>query len=148
MIRRIPITFAALLFGLFTSAVLPCRMVAATRVVTAAQVNGTWSSQSNEFRILALGKQRLKIQFFGAYAYQSPSGPTANTGEGSGIATIDGDTAIFRPDRAEEECRITLKFVGRKLVVTQEGFCGFGMNVSAAGTYLRTSNRKPVFEIE
>jgi hypothetical protein len=57
----------------------------------------------------------------------------ANEGEGNGIATIEGDTAIFKPDGAEEECRITLKFTGSKLVVTQTGICGFGHNVSAEG---------------
>ena len=59
----------------------------------------------------------------------------ANEGEGSGVATIEGDTAIFKPEGAEEECQITLKFTGGKLVVTQTGICGFGHNVSAEGTY-------------
>ena len=64
-----------------------------------------------------------------------------NTGEGEGIAFIEGDTAIFKPDGAEEECRITMKFTGGKLVVTQEGLCGFGHNVTAAGTYRKVSSR-------
>ena len=46
----------------------------------------------------------------------------ANEGEGSGIATIDGDTGIFKPEGAEEECQITLRFTGGKLVVAQTGF--------------------------
>ena len=54
----------------------------------------------------------------------------ANEGEGSGVATIEGDSAIFKPEGAEEECQITLKFTGSKLVVTQTGICGFGHNVS------------------
>ena len=73
-------------------------------------------------------------------------GPTANTGEGSGVATIEGDTAIFKPEGAEEECRITLKFAGNKLIVTQTGICGFGHNVTAAGTYKKISAKKPKFE--
>ena len=72
-------------------------------------------------------------------------GPTANTGKGSGIATIEGDTATFKPEGAEEECRITLKFTGDKLVVTQTGICGFGHNVTAAGTYKKISGKKPKF---
>jgi len=59
----------------------------------------------------------------------------ANEGVGSGVATIEGDTAIFKPEGAEEECQITLKFSGSKLVVTQTGICGFRHNVSAEGTY-------------
>jgi hypothetical protein len=87
--------------------------------VTAAQVNGTWKTKYAEFKIWALGQQRLQIEFLGIYEYKTPQGPSANEDEGSGIATIEGDTAIFKPEGAEEECRITLKFTGGKLVVTQ-----------------------------
>jgi hypothetical protein len=109
--------------------------------VTAAQVNGTWKTKYSEFKIWALGQQRLQIEFSGVYEYK-----TANEGEGSGIATIEGDTAIFKPEGAEEECRITLKFTGSKLLVNQTGICGFGHNVSAAGTYKKVSAKKPKFE--
>jgi hypothetical protein len=114
--------------------------------VTAAQVNGTWKTKSGEFKILALGKQRLQVEFSGVYEYKTPQGPMANEGEGSGIATIKGETAIFKPEGAEEECRITLKFTGAKLFVTQTGICGFGHNVSAEGTYRKVSSKKPKFE--
>ena len=97
-----------------------------------------------EFKIWALGHQRLQVEFSGVYEYKTPRGPSANTGEGSGIATIEGDTATFKPEGAEEECRITLKFTGDKLVVTQTGICGFG-HVTAAGTYKRISGKKPKF---
>jgi hypothetical protein len=114
--------------------------------VTAAQLNGAWKTKYGEFKIWALGKQRLQIGSSGVYEYKTPQGPTANKGEGSGVATIEGDTAIFKPEGAEEECRITLKFTGGTLVVTQTGICGFGHNVSAAGTYKKVSAKKPKFE--
>src|SRR5882724_11699867 len=66
--------------------------------VTAAQVNGTWKTKHGEFKIWALGKQRLQIDFSGVYEYKTPQGPMANEGEGSGVATIEGDTAIFKPE--------------------------------------------------
>ena len=114
--------------------------------VTAAQVNGTWQRKWGEFKIWALGHQRLNVEFSGVYEYKTSQGPSANSGEGSGIATIQGDTAIFKPEGAEEECRITLKFTRDKLVVTQTGICGFGHNVSAEGTYKKVSAKKPKFE--
>jgi len=115
--------------------------------VTAAQVNGTWSYRQNEFKILALGQQKLQIEFSGVWEHKTGNGElTANTGEGSGTAKIEGDTAIFKPEGAEDECKITLKFTGGKLVVTQEGMCGFGFNVRADGTYKRTSAKKPKFD--
>ena len=113
--------------------------------VTAAQVNGTWASKYGEFKIWALGRQRLQVEFSGVYEYKTLQGPTANSGEGSGIATIEGDTALFKPEGAEEECQITLKFTGGKLVVPQTGICGFGHNVTAAGTYKKVSAKKPKF---
>ena len=116
--------------------------------VTAAQVNGTWKMKGGEFKIWALGQQRLQIEFSGTYEYQSPQGPTANEGQGSGIARIEGDTAIFKPEGAEDECKITLKFANEKLVVTQTGICGFGFNVTAAGIYKKVSSKKPKFDLE
>src|SRR5437867_3322470 len=118
----------------------------AQRDVTASQVNGTWKFKNNEFKIWALGQQRLQIEFFGTPEYKTAQGPTANDGEGSGIARIEGDTAIFKPDGAEEECKITLKFAGGKLIVTQTGTCGFGNHVYADGTYTKVSSKKPKFE--
>ena len=58
--------------------------------VTAAQVNGTWKTKYGEFKIWALGQQRLQIEFSGVYEYKTPQRPSANEGEGSGIATIEG----------------------------------------------------------
>jgi hypothetical protein len=113
--------------------------------VTAAQVNGTWKTKSAEFKIWALGKQRLQVEFSGVYEYKTPQGPSANIGEGIGFARIDGDTAMFKPEGAEEQCQITLKFTAGKLVVTQTGICGFGHNVSAEGTYRKVSSKKPKF---
>jgi hypothetical protein len=121
----------------------------AQRIVTAAQVNGTWCNGHNEFRIWALGGQRLQVEFSGVYEYRLPNGePMSNVGEGNGIARIEGDTATFRPEGAEDECSITMRFTRGRLVVTQAAApasCGFGHNVSAGGTYHRTSARRPRF---
>lgn len=70
----------------------------------------------------------------------------ANTGTGNAIAHIEGDTAIFKPDDSDDECKITMKFTKGKLVVDQEGICGFGHNVMANGTYRKISARKPKFD--
>jgi len=115
--------------------------------VTSKQVNGTWKYRKNEFKIWALGDQKLQVDFSGVFEYKTGDGePTANTGEGSGIAKIERNTAIFKPDGAEDECKITLKFTGGKLIVTQVGICGFGFNVTAEGTYKRVSSAKPKFD--
>ena len=112
-------------------------------------VTGRWSVEGKTLT-LSFGENENSRPFTFyqgqlVYEYKTPQGPMANEGEGSGIATIEGDTAIFKPEGSEEECQITLKFTGSKLVVTQTGICGFGHNVSAEGTYKKVSSKKPKF---
>jgi hypothetical protein len=114
-------------------------------IATASQVNGTWRNKNDEFKVWALGNRKLRVEFSGTYEYKSPAGPMANTGECSGIAIIEGDTAVFKPEGAEQECRITMKFAGGKMIVDQQGICGFGNHVIANGTYHKISSRKPKF---
>ncbi|MGH9825458.1 MAG: hypothetical protein ACREDR_19675, partial [Blastocatellia bacterium] len=124
----------------------PKQSSAGSRVVTSAQINGTWRMRHNEFKLWALGHQKIKVEFSGVYEYKLPSGPMANTGEGSGIAHIEGDTITFKPDVSEDECLITMKYTGGKLHVSQIGICGFGHNVTADGDYKRVSSTKPKFD--
>jgi hypothetical protein len=74
---------------LATASVVTIRAVSNT-VIAAARVNGTWKTKSGEFKIWPLGQQRLQIELSGVYEYKTPQGPSANEGEGSGIATIEG----------------------------------------------------------
>jgi len=121
-------------------------MPAGQNIVTASQVNGTWRYRNNTFKVWALGNQKLKVEFFGTYEYKVSGEMMANTGTGNAIAHIEGDTAIFKPDDSDDECKITMKFTKGKLVVDQEGICGFGHNVMANGTYRKISPRKPKFD--
>jgi hypothetical protein len=124
--------------------------------VSGAEVTGTfrmpfrgkYKGSFNEIRILALGKGKLRIAFELTYPYtMSDGGLMANTGEADGTAEISGDTAAYTP--AEGGCRITIKFVKPGTIrVTQEegdGSCGFGLNVTADGTYKKVSGARPKF---
>jgi hypothetical protein len=118
---------------------------ASTQVVTATQVNGVYRFYKSEFRILALGHNKLKVQFDGVYVTLARS---VNLGYASGEVTIEGNVAIFVPPDTEH-CKITMKFLPGKVVVTQDGGdfeCGFGHNVNAAGTYKKIRSGKPKFE--
>lgn len=117
-------------------------------VVTASQVNGTWRSKRSIIRVWALGQQRLRVEFYGLYEYNTPAGPIGNLGEARGIALIEGDTAILKPDETENRCTIKLRFIGQRLVVSQDGECGFGKHVTSEGEYRKTSRRKPKFGVE
>jgi hypothetical protein len=115
----------------------------AGRVVTAAHINGVYKSGRNEFRVLALGRNKLKVQFNGEWMTR---GGYPNIGEAIGEATIVGNVATFIPGDTTQ-CKITMTFLpNNKLLVEQEGLdaeCGFGHNVFARGTYRRVKAGKP-----
>jgi hypothetical protein len=116
------------------------------QIVTAAQANGVYRYYQSEFRILALGHNKLKIQFDGIYMTLAKS---PNMGYAMGEATIEGNVATFIPPDTQG-CKITLTFLrNNKLKVTQDGSdadCGFGHNVYATGTYSKIRGGKPKFE--
>jgi hypothetical protein len=113
------------------------------RAVTAAQINGVYKSGRNDFRVLALGHNKLKVQFNGEWMTR---GGYPNIGEAIGEATIMGNVATFIPGDTTK-CKITMMFLpNNKMVVEQEGLdaeCGFGHNVMASGTYRRVKAGKP-----
>jgi hypothetical protein len=116
-----------------------------TKVVTAAQANGLYRYYQSEFRILALGHNKLKVQFDGVYPTLAKS---VNLGYATGEAIIDGNVATFVPPDTQG-CKITMTFLPGKLKVTQDGSdadCGFGHNVNATGTYRKIRSGKPKFE--
>lgn len=125
-----------------------CAVLPQPKIVTAAQANGTYRSGPNEIKILALGKNKLRIQMALAWEYKSPNGPTANVGEAHGEATIENDVATFRPE-GTEDCTITIKFLpGNRIRVGEDHMlnCGWGFNVSSAGTYRKIRGGKPKFD--
>lgn len=121
-----------------------------TRIVTAAEANGTYRSGRNEIKILALGHNKLRAQMHLTYEFKSQAGPMANVGEAFGEATIENDTAIFHPPDTQN-CTITIKFLpGNKLRVSEDHTinCGFGLNVSSEGTYRKIKSGKPKFDLD
>ncbi|MDX6528998.1 MAG: hypothetical protein QOH41_1288 [Blastocatellia bacterium] len=115
------------------------------QIVNAAQANGVYRYYQSELRILALGHNKLKVQFDGIYMTLAKS---PNMGYAMGEAIIEGNIATFKPPDFER-CEITLVFLPGKLKVTQEGSdadCGFGHNVNATGTYRKIRGGKPKFE--
>jgi len=124
---------------------LPVQSQKGKAVITADQANGVYRYYQSEFRILALGHNKLKVQFNGVYHTRAKS---VNMGEATGEATIEGNAATFVPPDTQG-CTITMTFLPGKLVVKQDGddaTCGFGHNVYATGTYKKVRSGKPKFE--
>jgi hypothetical protein len=114
------------------------------RAVTATQINGLYKYGRNDFRILALGKHKLKVQFNGEWMTR---GGYPNIGEAIGEATLEGNVATFIPGDTTK-CMITMTFLTNRMEVVQQGLdaeCGFGHNVIATGTYRRVRGGRPRF---
>src|SRR5260370_41631695 len=81
------------------------------QIVTAAQANGVYRYYKSEFRILALGHNKLKVQSDGAYTTLAKS---INIRHAMGEAIIDGNIATFKPPDTDR-CKIKLVFLPVKL---------------------------------
>src|SRR5258706_16081056 len=139
------VTYAFLAAAQGSSVSMPPKPPQEKQIVTAAQANGVYRYYQSEFRILALGHNKLKVQFDGIYMTLAKS---PNMGYAMGEATIDGNVATFKPPDFAQ-CTINLVFLPGKLKVIQEGSdadCGFGNNVNATGTYRKIRSGKPKFE--
>lgn len=122
--------------------------------VPASEVNGTFRSyfkgkfkgSFNEIKILSVGRGKVKIALDLIYPYTYGKGElTANVGQLEGVAEISGDTAVYSSEEFGA-CKITIKFVKPGTIsINQEGGseCGFGLNVTADGTYKKVSAAKP-----
>lgn len=147
------------IFLLFVCFYSSPEIFAQRKAVSGAEVTGTFRSyfkgrykgNYNEILIQALGGNKLRIEMELTYPFEVNGEMSANLGSASGEATIESDTAVFMPDDTVsdgQQCRITLKFSrpGKLIVTTQNNIeCGFGHNVSADGTYKKSSGAKPKF---
>ena len=98
---------------------------------------------NNAIGVEDLGKNRYRISIGANYEYKVDGEWMANSGGTGGIVNLEGDTAVLVPADFPD-CRITLKFSANKIIVKQKGIdfeCGFGGNVSAEGTYIKTSDK-------
>ena len=113
-----------------------------SQVITADQVSGVYRDGSSELRLLAMGPNKLKIEFKSDWTiagYYSNDGYHPNTGDAIGETTIKGNVARFISGDTKK-CTITLTFLTNRIEVTHEGLaadCGYKHNVVATGTYRR-----------
>jgi uncharacterized protein len=99
-------------------------------------VTGTYEAANGE--VLVQQSEGGRIRFYINATYHT------NVGEVSGEVPLTGDAASFVDQ--ETDCALSLKFAPEKLIVTQDGSCEMGLNVSASGTYKRVSAAPPKFD--
>jgi hypothetical protein len=61
------------------------------------------------------------------------SSEQGNTGDAEGVLTPSGEAFIYKD--ADMDCLLILRPTANSIAITQEGGCGFGLNVMATGVY-------------
>src|SRR5687767_927524 len=100
----------------------------------------------NVMEVQETGKNNLRVAFSGTYEYKS-DGEWMQDAGGTGVVTAklnNEEAKLLLEDYPD--CRISLKFMGAKLIVRQKEYCGFGGNVGASAVYVKLNNAVPDFE--
>jgi len=113
-----------------------------------SSVTGHYRLRQDEFRnsldVQQLTGGKIKFQLVALWvSYNNPE--NIHNGELRGTVTLDKGVAIYESGT----CKITMKFTQNKVAVTESddnGDCGFGANVTAAGSYRKINSRTPTFD--
>jgi hypothetical protein len=110
-------------------------------------ITGHYRLTKDEFRN-RLDVQRLaggKIKFYLLALWVSHNNPdNIHNGELQGMVALQSGVAVYDQD----ECKLKFEFFSNRVRVTQlnDAGCGFGANVTAAGTYRKLDSKKPKFD--
>lgn len=102
----------------------------------AESVTGTYRMENGEVLVQQTRDGRIKFSLNATYQ--------TNVGEVSGEVPLIGEAANYV--NKELDCTLSFKFARSRLMVTQDGSCGMGLNVSGAGTYKQISSAPPKFD--
>jgi len=97
-------------------------------------LSGTYSGKQGTLEVLQLAGTQLKVHLSVFWK--------DHVGEVCGAATFEKNIAVYK----REKCTLILRFVGKRVQVTQRGTdadCDFGANVTAQGSYQKTSRKPP-----
>ena len=117
------------------------------RPVTVKNVTGHYRLTKDEFRN-RLDVQQVtggKIKFYLLALWVSYNNPdNVHNGELNGVVALQKGIALYDRD----DCKLKFEFLSNRVRITQlndEG-CGFGANVTAAGTYRKLDSKNPKFD--
>ena len=97
---------------------------------------GSYESMTGLVEIAQIAKGKVRVSMHLSHE--------ENVGTGDREVPIENNVAVYT-DPDDPDCRITLTFRNTAAILVQKGMCGFGLNVFAGGTYLKTSNAIPTF---
>lgn len=99
-------------------------------------------SAENSLDALKLPGGKVKIYLYASWIGNAALGNVRN-GEVRATLPLKNNVAVYESG----QCRITIRFAGRRAFVTQnENDCDFGLNVWAEGSYRKRTSRPPTFD--
>lgn len=111
-------------------------------------VTGQYRLRQDEFRnrldVQQTSGGKIKFQLVALWvSFNNPE--NIHNGELHGVVTLQKGLAIFESGT----CQITMKFASNRVGISESddnGDCGFGANVTAAGSYRKINNKRPKFD--
>ena len=110
-------------------------------------VTGHYRLTKDEFRnrldVLQLASRKIKFYLLALWVGYNNS-ENVHNGELQGIVVPENRVAIYDQD----DCKLKFEFFPNRVRVTQldDTGCGFGTNVTAAGSYRKLDSKKPKFD--
>lgn len=119
-----------------------------TRTALPPSVTGHYGvrnpSMENSLDVLLLPGGKVKIYLYASWIGSAETG-NVNVGEIKSVVPFRNGRAVYESG----QCRIYFRFVRSRAIVKQTergGDCGFGLNVTATGTYRKRNGRTPKFD--
>ena len=110
-----------------------------------AAYTGTYRmGQSGALEVLQLPNGSIKFSLNVTRVFSLSTGDV-RSGDAFGEVPLKSGLAVYT-NSDYGECRITMTFRKTKAILSQDGTCGFGLNVNSDGAYMKTSNAVPKFE--
>ena len=117
------------------------------RPVTVKNVTGHYRLTKDEFRnrldVQQMAGGRIKFYLLALWvSYNNPD--NIHNGELNGVVALQSGIALYDRD----DCKLKFEFLSNRVRITQlndEG-CGFGANVTGAGTYRNLDSKNPKFD--
>jgi hypothetical protein len=137
----------ALLLLLATSLLVAGQTPQAAKAKPSRSVTGHYVMRRSAFHN-TLDVQQLpggKIKFDLIALWVSQNNPeNVHNGEIQAIVSLENGVAVYQ----EGTCRIKMEFLPTRVRISESADtsdCGFGVNVTAAGSYRKTDTKKPKF---
>jgi hypothetical protein len=96
---------------------------------------GLLADPDSTLEIEQLSEGRLRFYLLALWKGMNWKEYGPNLGEAYGEVELKDHRAVYK----QETCVLTMTFAGDRVTIAEQGDCGFGHNVTAAGTYRRMS---------